>query len=69
MAQDQNNILSGLSLEEKREFRKMFIDAILLTDMASHFTFVNKFKQRFSFFPLPSPSRCLSQFFFFLECN
>ena len=41
---EKYNILNNLTKEENQEFRKIFIELILSTDMSQHFTFLSKFK-------------------------
>ncbi len=43
------NILSGLSMEEFKEIRRVVIQAILATDMAFHFDALAKFVQKYVF--------------------
>eukprot|EP01097_Dermamoeba_algensis_P001608 TRINITY_DN1602_c0_g1_i4.p1 TRINITY_DN1602_c0_g1~~TRINITY_DN1602_c0_g1_i4.p1 ORF type:complete len:464 (-),score=54.11 TRINITY_DN1602_c0_g1_i4:203-1594(-) len=42
----ENDITEGLTKEEYREFRKIVVNTILSTDMALHFSFLQKFNTR-----------------------
>eukprot|EP01080_Neovahlkampfia_damariscottae_P012744 gene12744-6936_t len=44
LSDEKYNILSNLTNEENHEFRKIFIELVLSTDMSQHFTFLSKFK-------------------------
>eukprot|EP01050_Picozoa_sp_SAG11_P000427 SAG11_NODE_12_length_27025_cov_37.402681_30_plen_616_part_00 len=43
---ERNNVMSGLTGEEKRAARKKMISLFLATDMAQHFDIINKFTMR-----------------------
>ena len=41
---EKNNILRGLSREEKSSFRKILINNVLSTDLSRHFPIIKKFE-------------------------
>ena len=43
LQREKNNILSKISKENKKEFRKILINNVLSTDLVRHFTIIKKF--------------------------
>jgi len=46
MQQPGMDILSGMTADERKQFRKLVIEMVLVTDMAVHFTFLASFKRK-----------------------